>query len=151
MKHIITGLLLLLSVGSTQARSLVLTLTDGTLVYYLLGGDTDPVMVLGDEGITVNADAYQLSGLRCFYISETDDPNPSAVSDASAARPVYQQGTLRIPATQDTQVAVYTTGGTQVQAPVTRTQGQVTVQLHALPRGIYIVRVGSASLKVNKQ
>ena len=46
----------LLVSSAAYAKSLVITLTDGTLVYYLLGSDTNPKLHFVDGGIMINAD-----------------------------------------------------------------------------------------------
>ena len=61
---------------SVEAKSLVITLKDGTLVYYLLNSDKSPVMRMVPGGFTVNKDSYKFSEVKNFYISPTDDPNP---------------------------------------------------------------------------
>ena len=78
-KLTILCLLCLASMGA-MAKSLVLTLSDGTLVYYLLGGETDPRMRFVEGKIEVNTDVYQISGIKNFYISNEDDPVGSHLS-----------------------------------------------------------------------
>ena len=65
-KLTILCLLCLASMGA-MAKSLVLTLSDGTLVYYLLGGETDPRMRFVEGKIEVNTDVYEISGIKNFY------------------------------------------------------------------------------------
>ena len=65
---------LLFSIGISFGKSLVLTLANNTLVYYVLGGDKNPMMRFADGKVCVNSDEYAFSNIKNFYISETDDP-----------------------------------------------------------------------------
>jgi len=76
MKKLLCMGLGLMAVLAVEAKSLVITLSDGTLVYYLLSNDKSPVMRMVPGGFTVNSDTYQFSEVKNFYISQTDDPNP---------------------------------------------------------------------------
>ena len=55
---------------------MVITLSDGTLVYYLLSSGKSPVMRMVPGGFMVNDDSYRYADVQNFYISQTDDPNP---------------------------------------------------------------------------
>ena len=58
-----------------QAKSVVFTLADGTKVYYLLGGETNPKLRFQEGKMLVEADTYEFSNIKNFYISSEDDPN----------------------------------------------------------------------------
>lgn len=148
-KLTILCLLCLASMGA-MAKSLVLTLSDGTLVYYLLGGETDPRMRFVEGKIEVNTDVYQISGIKNFYISNEDDP--VGIDDAQA--PVgahFSANTFVINAEAVKAVKVYADNGTEVQAKVTESNGLVSVGLNGLKRGVYIISTGKASFKVMKK
>lgn len=150
MKKTFLTLLLGFSLLPAGAKSVVFTLKDGTLVYYLLGGEVAPVMRFGDEGtLTINADSYEVSGIKNFYISQTDDP--SAVATPQTARPTLAGGLFSVHAAAGTAVAVFNLVGTRQDIPVTQQGNTVTLDLHALPRGIYIIKVGKESFKINKK
>jgi hypothetical protein len=151
-KHFLLSLAMgfALSVGNLSAKSLVLTLSDGTLVYYLLGGTVSPMMKFIDGGFTVNADAYEFSGIKNFYISSTDDPTGVTSVAAVGGKPVFDGSLLRV-ATAGTEVAVYTADGKRVAAPVSRAGDFTTVDMSGLGRGVYLVRIGGASMKVLKK
>lgn len=146
---LVLSLLLLTSVRM-DAKSVVFTLTDGTLVYYLLGGDTDPMLRFSDGIVTVEADSYALSNIKNFYISETDDPN--AIERVLDSRNMsYSGGTLVFRAATQQAVKVYAADGREVEALVSRSGDLTTVCLSALPAGTYIVRAGQSSVKVLKK
>jgi len=77
MKKTICFCLGLMALLTVEAKSLVITLNNGQLVYYLLSNNQSPVMRMIPGGFTVNADTYQYSDVKNFYISQTDDPNPA--------------------------------------------------------------------------
>ena len=60
---------LCLAIVNLSARSIVLTLKDGTHVYYLLGGESRPVLKFVDGNIVVNTDRYEFGDIKNFYIS----------------------------------------------------------------------------------
>lgn len=138
---------LLLS-GATFAKSLVLTLGDGTLVYYLLGGETNPKLHFTDGGFVINADNYEFGNVKNFYISATDDP--SGIERLLTEEAVEMHDNLLvIPAAATVQV--FTATGKRVEVKVTNLSDYTTVDLTALPQGAYIVKMGDTSVKVMKK
>lgn len=143
-------LLMCMTSLSVVAKSVVFTLSDGTKVYYLLGGDTNPVLRFVEGKIVVEADEFELSEIKNFYISEEDDPN--GIEDVLAAQSVsYQENMLVVKGAAVSLVRVYTVGGIEVKADVQKTGDVVTVNLNGLEKGAYIVQVGKSSLKVLKK
>ena len=141
--------LCLLSLG-TQAKSLVLTLSDGTQMYYQLGGETNPVMRFNQGVMTVETDTYQLSEIKNFSISDSDAP--SGIADQpTTLHPHFVANTMVINATDAPQVKVFASGGNEVQADVKKSGDVISINLNALPRGTYIISTGKASVKVMKK
>lgn len=138
---------LLLS-GAAYAKSLVLTLGDGTLVYYLLGGEVNPKLHLTDDGLIVNADSYQFGDVKNLYISNEDDPN--GIERVLAGEGVEMRDNLLVIPTAKA-VQVYSATGKRVEAKVDVHSGYTTVDLAALPQGAYIVSMGDTSIKVMKK
>lgn len=151
MKKLTLSIMLLLatSIGAT-AKSLVLTLVDGTKVYYLLGGAKDPMLRFVDGKVTVDADTYEFSGIKNFYISDEDDP--TAIDDVLAGKNIsYRDGVIVVNATGVQRVAVYALNGAAVEADVAKADDVITISLAALPSGSYVVKVDGASFKVSKK
>ena len=107
MKKILRGqllCLLLAAATSLAARSLVVLKTDGSQVYYLMGGEVSPLVTFhGDGTLTVNADSYPLASVAEFFVSATDDPNlPNAIEGlpvsegASASSPALAAAPRKI-------------------------------------------------------
>lgn len=142
-------LLLVASVGA-MAKSVVFTLSNNTKVYYLLGGETNPMLRFVDGKVTVNADVYEFSDIKNFYISSEDDPN-AIESTLSASSMTYSANTLVVKAGEVKAVKVYSVGGQEVNADVQKSDDVITVNLNGLGKGAYIVKVGDASFKVLKK
>jgi hypothetical protein len=140
---------LVLVSGTAFAKSLVLTLSNGKKVYYLLDNKTTTMMRFVDGKITVEADEYTFSNIKNFYISEQDDPN-SIEEVISKSNATYRANTLVVN-TVNTPVKVYTTNGMEVNAETSNTGSTTSVDLNNLAKGTYIIRIGDSSFKVMKK
>ena len=141
---------LLFSIGVSFGKSLVLTLANNTLVYYVLGGDKNPMMRFADGKVCVNSDEYAFSNIKNFYISETDDP--SGIEHLLKEQQItYKAGTLIVHTDNPESIGVYNANGMKVSVPVELSGDAVAVSLNQLPKGVYVVRVGESSFKVFKQ
>lgn len=145
MKKILTLIVMLAAVAAASAKSVVFTLSDGTLVYYLLGGETNPVMKFVDGKVVVNADTYEFSEVKNFYISATDDP--TSVEEVKALPSKFDGKTLVVP-TENANVAVFDASGKKVKASISVANGSTLVDLSSLPKGVYVIKVGGSSIKV---
>ena len=60
---------LLFSIGISFGKSLVLTLANNTLVYYMLGGTKNPMMRFADSKVCVESYEYTFSNIkwRCIF------------------------------------------------------------------------------------
>lgn len=137
----------MLTAPFVHGKSLVLTLTDGTLVYYLLGGDVNPMMYLTDEGVQVNADTYTFGNVKNFYISLTDDPS-GIEHQLTEARVSYRNNMLVCTADDAGKVQVWSAGGTRVKADIKAEGGMALIDLSSLPQGAYVVKTGKSTVKV---
>ena len=140
---------MLLAVSATMAKSLVLTLKDGTLVYYLLGGEVDPMIRFVDGEVQVNADGYSFANLKNIYISLTDDPN--GIEQRLAHAQVSYTGNVLVVSAAVQAVRVYAANGAEVQPGIKNQAEVLMVDLNTLPQGVYVVKVGDSSFKVVKQ
>lgn len=132
-----------------QAKSVVFTLSDGSLAYYLLGGEKNPMMRFVDGKVTVDDNVYELSDIKNFYISDTDDPN-GVESVASDLNTTFKANCFVMKGKAG-DVSVSGVNGAKVSANVTATDGYVSIDLNALPKGAYIINVGKSSFKVMKK
>lgn len=134
--------------GAVCAKSLVLTLSDGTLVYYLLGGDTNPKLQFVEGGFMLNADNYGFANVKNFYISNEDDP--SGIENVLVEGGVEMQGNQLVIPTEGS-VKVFTAAGKEVKAETRVVSGNTIVALGTLPQGVYVVNAGGASIKIMKK
>ena len=137
--------------GNISAKSLVLTLKDGTLVYYLLGGDCNPMMRFVDGKVAVDTDNYTISDIKNFYISEQDDPNAIEDIKSDKADFSYSNNALTVKTGNAKSVKVFAINGSEVEAEIKNASDMTTIGLEKLPKGTYIVRVGNTSFKVTKK
>ena len=141
---------LLFSIGISFGKSLVLTLANNTLVYYVLGGAKNPMMRFADGKVCVNSDEYAFSNIKNFYISETDDP--SGIEHLLKEQQItYKAGTLIVHTDNPESIGVYNANGMKISVPVEQSGDVVAVSMTQLPNGVYVVRVGESSFKVLKQ
>lgn len=141
---------LLFSIGISFGKSLVLTLANNTLVYYMLGGAKNPMMRFADGKVCVESDEYTFNNIKNFYISETDDL--SGIEHLLKEQQItYKAGTLIVHTDNPESISVYTANGMKISVPVEQAGNVVAVSMTQLPNGVYVVRVGESSFKVFKQ
>ena len=144
-KTIITCLACAWLTLSTNAKSLVLVLADGTEAYYNI--DTQSaIMHLIDGNVVIETDSYQFSNIKRFFIS--NDDAPSAIGNIDASKPISQDGILYIP-NQDSAI-LYTIDGKQVAFSQNGTDTQ-SFNMGYLPTGTYLVKTKKATLKFTKK
>ncbi len=144
-KTIITCLACAWLTLSTNAKSLVLVLADGTEAYYNI--DTQSaIMHLVDGNVVIETDSYQFSDIKRFFIS--NDDAPSAIGNIDASKPISQDGILYIP-NQDSAI-LYTIDGKQVAISQNGTDTQ-SFNMGYLPTGTYLVKTKKATLKFTKK
>ena len=135
---------------TTMAKSVVFTLSDGTKVYYLLGGETNPVLRFVDGKMKVDADLYELSDIKNFFISEEDDPN-GIEALLSKQNITIKANTVVVNSSAVKTLKVFTLSGVEVKASVQRQNDVLTVDLNSLEKGTYVISTGKSSLKVMKK
>lgn len=149
-KTLLLAACLLLAANTLSAKSLVLTLKDGTHVYYLLEENSNPKMRFVDGKIAVDANEYEFSDIRNFFISATDDPNGiDRVGGDAAAK--YNNGTVVFDTDRLPYIKVYAANGCEVNIAPRQAGGKTIVDLTTLPQGAYILTTGEASLKIHKK
>ena len=116
---------LFLAIGVLSAKSLVLTLKNGTLVYYLLGGEANPMMRFVDGDIVVNTDKYEFGNIKNFYISATDDP--SGIEHTVGENIQYAHNIMVVATDKPLAMAIYTSAGHKVSTPMARNRNAARV------------------------
>ena len=147
IKSLLLTLCLLLSMGAS-ARSLVVELQDGTLVYFLLSADASPTMNVADGQVTIEGNEYAFAEVKRFYISEEDVP--TAIDGKKTTEETeMKNGVLYVSTTEP--VGVYTTDGRLVQKGGRADAVRSTVSTESLPAGVYVIRYGKKSFKFIKR
>ncbi len=148
MKKLFALFLLLTTACVASAKSVVFTLSDNSKVYYLLGGEKNPVMKFVDGNLVVNTDTYEISNIKNFVISDEDDPT---VIKAIAKAANSFDGKSLIVGAEAKDVKVFDASGVEVEASIVAGEGTTTVNLSNNKKGVYVVRVGNTSFKVMKK
>lgn len=151
MEKLLLTTLLLLGISSLQAKSLVVSLANGSLVYYLIGGETNPMMRFTDGRVSINGNEYEFSKIRDFYISETDDPNALDFASKSSVVEYREEGLLIRQFEEGSRVSVCALDGTIVVPARMLREECSFVDLSSQPSGVYVVKVGTDSFKFVKK
>ncbi len=134
---------------SAFAKSLVLTLSDDSKVYFIMTSTDIPVMKFTGDGFSINGEnGYTFSQVKSFVISNTDAPN--AIDDVKAGAVQMRANTL-ILSGDAKDIKVYNASGAQVEACVSKCGEQVAIDLNRLDKGVYVINSGKASFKVMKK
>lgn len=148
MKRIFIFLACFVATLQTEAKSLVVVLTNGTLAYYEISKTSEPVMKRGNGTIMVNTDGYNLSEFHHFYVRNEDVP--ASISGIKTDGTRYE-GTYFYVKSDDKKVSVYSTDGKEMNMRFTINDGWTIVPMGNLRSGVYIVKVGESSFKIRKR
>lgn len=153
MRKTLLLLFVALTALTASAKSVVFTLNDThkTKVFFKLGGDENPKMVLGEDGtFTVNGLPYTFAGLLNFYISSTDYAGDRYTEDGDAATPVEPvisiDGSLLSMNQAGKAIKVYSLDGKLIR----QTAAGEKLSLDTLPRGTYVITNGVSTIKMQK-
>ena len=142
-------LMLVASIGAT-AKSLVFTLNDGTKVHYQLSSEVNPIMRFKEGKLLVNDDVYEFDGMKNFYLSDEDAPNPIE-NVQSNPHVTFKANTVLIPADAVKVLKVFTVDGVEVKTVIQNEGDVFSVDLNGLAKGVYVISTGKTSLKVIKK
>lgn len=135
--------------GMVQARSLVITTTDGSKIYYLITKESYPVMTFTNGQIVINSDAYEFSGINKFRISNTDDPTGLESIAEGGRKFSLSDNTLYISGA--TKADVYNVDGMKMDVTTRLTGDMLAVDLTGLRKGVYMVKAGTCTIKFTKK
>lgn len=138
--------LLCLSATMLSARSIVLTLNDGTgtRVFFQLGGDEDPRMVFnGDGTLTVHGLDYAIAEVKCFaYTTANYEGEKGTVNGIRTPQLVIDGKWLRADGRQ-APLVVYDLDGRKCA-------DGTAIDLSTLPSGRYVATDGTSTLKFHR-
>lgn len=135
--------------SSTQARSLVLLLNDGTEVYYTLGGEEHPSMRFVGGDVVVSTSRYAFSDIKKFFISETDEP--AALLSEHIGQKDFSLSEGTVYARSDAVIKIYNLDGREMKVSRQTTGKLTTVDTRSLPQGTYLLLVGNKQMKFVKR
>lgn len=147
---LITIALLLSAPTIGMSKSLVLSLSNGQLAYFLINGTNDPTMKFVDGSIVVGNEAYQFLDIKSFYISETDDPN-GIISIEHKDIPIFRGNMLLVANNTPHQILIYNMNGTLVDADIVSAGEYTGVDLSTIAQGTYVAKIGDQQLKFVKK
>ncbi len=140
MKKILLSAFLVLAALAAPARGLLITTTAGVEVYFPFTDTSRPVMRFVNSQIWVEGRHYQFGEIAEFRLVDAD---PTGISLPVVDRPAEGILVLRT----DDAVTVSDLSGKIQQVPVSKTDGQQTVDVSRLPHGTYVVKAGKAHFK----
>lgn len=107
-----------------------------------------PVLVVTAEG--VDATSFALD--KQYTITYTESETPTSVKEAVAASKVRLNGGVAIISglKAGETVSVFAPNGAQIASTVADNAGVATVSFSAMPKGVAVIKAGSASFKVKK-
>lgn len=146
MKHILSFLSALFILATAQARCVVFTLSSGAHAYYQLGGTHNPVLRWGNEGVTIDCDAYQLADIRNFYVSDEDAPEGIEAPSLHAGGK-WHEGCLLVEA-EAGEITVTDLSGRTATCDVHDCGQQRSIDLSRLQPGTYIIKIGNDAIKI---
>lgn len=149
MKRILLYLIVMLLAfhGEMQARKLVVTLLDGTQVFYSITDNDRPVMEFADGMVTVKADSFSFGDIREFRLVKDDDAVKGLSADLSGLR--LDRG--RIYLNPVSAVSVFSLKGQRVEVPASVQDRLTVLDVSALPAGVYVIKTDKTSFKFVKK
>lgn len=122
---------------ATASSHLVLFLTTGTRVSIPVS--EQPKISFEDNVIVVGGVSYQMDNVQKWMVG---DPEKVGIEDVITVTPKIK----------GTKAKVFNTAGVEVPAGVKAdSNGRLQVDLKGLPTGVYVIQVGTESLKVTKR
>lgn len=129
----------LLACASVNGKSLVITLSKGTRVYYKITTDMPPVMTIAQDGtFTLNGQDYSFTDVKSFSISATDYVGEKGTVDGIVAldeKRLDMRGDVRI----------YTLDGRLAGV------GKDGYDMSGLKPGMYVITNGVSTMKIQKR
>ena len=155
MKKILRVFLLLMAIVAPATMSaqtyLHLDLADGHKYDCKLADS--PVIKFADSRLVItvseSATEFEIANVKKFYFNES----PTGISQAAAAALQFDYAdgrVLRVSGTDAAAVQLYDVAG-RVVATQTVENGAAAVSVQTLPAGVYVLKVGTQSVKITKK
>ncbi len=145
------ALLFLLPMHAAERDCMIVHLQSGDNVVFLL--KDSPQIFFTENGAEINLHTYQLSEIKKFTFGDSEHL-PEGLSDLIAYEPVsIHDGKLFVNMQEsDTRLCIYTIAGQEMRLQnITRTDHKAVVDISGLPAGVYVLGIGSESIKFVKR
>lgn len=145
------ALLFLLPMHAAERDCMIVHLQSGDNVVFLL--EDSPQIFFTENGAEINLHTYQLSEIKKYTFGDSENL-PQGLSDLIAHEPVAMyDGKLFVNMHEsDTRLCIYTVAGQEMQLQnITRTDNKAVVDISSLPAGVYVLGIGSESIKFVKR
>ena len=151
-KLLLSAVALLGSIAALAADdALNLTMKDGTTHSFVLV--QKPVITMGEGNLYVSTDnataTYRLHEVSHYAFG--DAATGISAATAAATGVVRQGDNIVLGGVSADRVVVSSIGGAAVAAAVSTVDNATVVSLASLPSGVYIIKVGGTTVKVNKK
>ena len=138
-------------VAEENVTCMVLTLTDGTVNRFAL---TDaPTVTYEGENLVVSTGDEQFTTALSGISQLTFEQVPLGIGEMAkeSTKPVFTPGQARFEGlSTHATVSVYTIDGKMLSSTRANEEGTVSIDLSALPQGVYILRTPNQSYKIKK-
>lgn len=145
------ALLFLLPLCAAERDCLIVHLQSGDNVVFLL--KDSPQIFFTENGAEINLHTYQLSEIKKYTFGDSEHL-PEGLSDQIAHELVAMyDGKLFVNMQKgDTRLCIYTIAGQEMRLQnITRTYNKAVVDISGLPAGVYVLGIGSESVKFVKR
>lgn len=142
-----------ISYAQRRAESLIIKLLDGESISFVL--DECPKITFSGTEMIMTSELYETS----YPLAELDNykfgfKDASQIKNVeSASEKVFQTENMIIISglNPQTDISVYSVNGISLFSAMADKHGEATVNLSGLPHGIYIVKYGNKSTKIQKK
>ncbi len=145
------ALLFLLPLRAAERDCLIVHLQSGDHVVFML--EDNPQIYFTETGAEINMHSYQFSEVKKYTFGDSEHL-PQGLSDLIAHESVAMHDGKLIVSMQesDTRLCIYTITGQEMQLPhITRTDNKAVVDINNLPAGVYVLGIGTESIKFVKR
>ena len=135
-----------------EPTGLHLFFADGSDKWFLFS--QQPVVTFSESELTITTSddtvTYTFDDVAEFQFG---NPDPNGITNQRTTTPriVQSDGAVLIYGTGVNAVSLYELSGRKLAANVRHQGDAVSISLHSLPTGIYIVRINNQSIKISKK
>lgn len=149
-------LLCMLVVGSfflsaAERDCLLLRLKSGEYVVFML--EDDPQIFVTNSGLEIGLRSFDLSDLQNYTFGDSENL-PEGLSDFIVNEPAMLRDGVLIVKLKDNSnvVRIFTPVGQEInQCPSIQQDDKMMIDINGLPTGVYLINIGTETLKITKR